>query len=86
MIPLFAVGEPALLQSMDAPSTMWNAEVTVMSVKWANHPTDIHGMPQPSSFVYEIDIHTGLFLEQTLKKKDTPQIEILEKASVEVLS
>jgi len=86
MNPRFEVGEVAILQSVDAPTTMWNAEVTVMSVKWADNPLDIHGMPQPSSFLYEINIHDGLFLEQTLKKKSEPQIEILEKTSVEVLA
>jgi len=80
MNPRFEVGEVAILQSVDAPTTMWNAEVTVMSVKWADNPLDIHGMPQPSSFLYEINIHDGLFLESE------PQIEILEKTSVEVLA
>ncbi len=85
-IPKFVVGEVAILQSMDARPHLWNADVTVLEVRWAVNPTDIHGMPQPSAFIYEIDACEGLFFEYTLKKKDRPQIEILEKTTVEVMA
>jgi len=79
MIQLFAVGEPAILQSLDAPMNLWNARVTVTSCKWSECPLDIFGMPQPSTFIYEIDIYEGYFIQSTLIKLDTPTIKIKEQ-------
>jgi len=79
MIQLFAVGETAILQSLDASSDLWNALVTVTSCKWSECPIDIHGMPQVSTYIYEIDIHEGYYIQAALKKLDTPIIAIKEK-------
>ena len=79
MKQLFAVGEPAILQSLDAPIDFWNAGIVILSVKWMEYPTDIHGFPQESTFVYEIDIRTGYFAQSALRKLDAPAIEIKEQ-------
>lgn len=83
MKQLFAIGEPAILQSLDAPIEMWNARVTVTSCKWADHPVDIFGMPQVATYIYEIDVHDGYFMQETLRKLDTPTIVIKEKIAEE---
>ena len=79
MKQLFAVGEPAILQSLDAPAYMWNAGVTVTSCKWMEHPLDIHGFPQVATFAYEIAEYEGYFIQATLRKLDMPTIEIKEQ-------
>lgn len=83
MIQLFAVGERAILQSLDAPIELWNAQVTIVSCKWAECPVDIFGMPQPSTFIYEIDVHGGYFIQATLRKLDEPAIIIKEQEALE---
>lgn len=79
MIQLFAVGEPAILQSVDAPMYMWNMHVTVTSVKWMEHPLDIHGFPQASTFAYEIDALEGYYIQAALRKINGPAIKIKEQ-------
>ena len=83
MKQLFSVGEPAILQSLDAPHRMWNARVVIKSVKWVETPYDIHGMPQPSTYVYEIDISNKIFVQSALRKIDDTSIEIKEQTSIE---
>ena len=79
MIQLFAVGEPAILQSVDAPIYMWNAGVTVTSCKWMETPLDIHGFPQAATFAYEVKEYEGYYIQAALRKLDTPTIEIKEQ-------
>ena len=83
MIQLFAIGEVAILQSLDAPSYMWNMRVNVLSVKWMDHPNDIHGMPQESTFAYEIDALDGYYIQAALRKLNTPTIFIKEQEALE---
>lgn len=82
MIQLFAVGEEAILQSIDAPIEMWNARVTITSCKWVENPIDVHGMPQPSTFVYEVGC-CRQFVQSALRKLETPTITIKEKVAIE---
>ena len=81
MIQLFAVGEPAILQSLDAPIDFWNAAIIVLSVKWMEHPNDIHGHPAEATFAYEIDVRDGYFAQSALRKLDEPTIEIKEQTA-----
>jgi len=85
MIQRFEVGEVAILQSIDAPLTMWNARVTIQSVKWIEYPLDIHGMPQPSTYVYTVDIDDRQFVEAALRKISTPNIKVEEQIADKVL-
>ena len=80
---LFSVGELAILQSLDAPLDMWNAHVVVTSVKWVENPLDIHGMPQPSTYVYEINICDKRFVQAALRKFNTLSIKIKEQVALE---
>jgi len=82
MIQLFAIGEQAILQSLDAPIEMWNVRVTVMTCKWVENPLDVYGMPQPSTYVYEIDLCDRRFVQTALRKIGTVDIKIKEKIAV----
>ena len=85
MKQLFQVGEPAILQSLDAPHRMWNARVTVKSVRWIDNPLDTKGMPQLSTFVYTVDICDRMFAQSALRKIDDKQIEIKEQTTAEIV-
>jgi len=82
MIQLFAIGEVAILQSIDAPIEMWNLQVTVMTCKWVENALDVYGMPQPSTYVYEIDLSYRRFVQSALRKIDTVNIKIKENIGV----
>jgi len=82
MKQLFAIGEAAILQSLDAPIEMWNVRVTVMTCKWVENPLDVYGMPQPSTYVYEIDLCDRRFVQTALRKIGTVNIKIEEKIAV----
>ncbi len=85
MKQLFEVGELAILQSLEAPLEMWNARVTIISVKWMENPLDIYGMPQLSTYVYNVDIDDRLFVQAALRKVSTPDIKIEEQIADKVL-
>lgn len=83
MKQLFTIGEAAILQSLDAPIEMWNVRVTIVSCKWAEHPVDIFGMPQVATYIYEIDVRDGYFMQACLRKLDAPMIMIKEQEAQE---